>query len=126
MTVLDTIRNTLLGLVDDPKAGMRGVVYGAFRATNDEKWNYFVFNRIRTVKASNRLDPETYYGVYIVHEDYIPEGYVETVVNALESQNENKLRSTADEVRYEYTFKGGTDMVVEIAQITFVHPEKRC
>lgn len=125
MTVLDKIRDTLTALTTDSAIGMCGVKYGAFRVKDTDTWNYFVFNRKRTVKATNHLDFETYYQVHIVHEDYIPEGYVETVVAALESQTVKKLRSTADEIRYDYTFKGGTDMVVEIATITFVHPEKR-
>lgn len=125
MTVLDTIKNVLDGLLGDPNVQMQDVWYGACRDRSMDLWNYFVFNRSKTVKSSNNVDLETYYEVHIVHEDYIPEGYVETVIAALEGQKVQKLRATSETIRYDYTFKGATDMVVEIATITFVHPEKR-
>ena len=125
MTVLDTIKNVLDGLLNDPSVQMQDVWYGACRDRSMDLWNYFVFNRSKTVKSSNNVDLETYYEVHIVHEDYIPEGYVETVIAALEGQKIQKLRATSETIRYDYTFKGATDMVVEIATITFVHPEKR-
>ena len=37
-----------------------------------------------------------------------------------------KLKVTTDDILYDYTFKASTNMVVEIATITFLHPEKRC
>ena len=125
MTVLDTIKNVLDGLLNDPSVQMQDVWYGACRDRSMDLWNYFVFNRSKTVKSSNNVDLETYYEVHIVHEDYIPEGYVETVIAALEGQKIQKLRATSETIRYDYTFKGATDMVVEIATITFVPPEKR-
>ena len=73
------------------------------------------------------MDYQTFYQVHIVHEDYIPEGYVETVISELSKKAEDgtKLRPTNDDVNYNYTFKGGTNVVVEIATITIYHPETR-
>ena len=108
---------------------MEGVWYGACREKQLDKWNYFVFNRWKTTKNNqSRADFQTFYQVHVVHEDYIPEGYVETVIKALEAQDDpgTKLKATADDITYSYTFKGNTNMVVEIANITFFHPEKRC
>ena len=53
---------------------------------------------------------------------------IETVIEALCQKDESgtKLRPTNDDVTYDYTFKGNTGMVVEIAHITLYHPEKRC
>ncbi len=127
-SVLNRIRDTLNGLKDgDVK--MEGVWYGACREKQLDNWNYFVFNRWKTTKNNqSRADFQTFYQVHVVHEDYIPEGYIETVIKALEEQAGpgTKLKATADDIPYNYIFKGNTNMVVEIATITVFHPEKRC
>ena len=128
MSVLNRIRDTLTTLAaGDVK--MEGVWYGACQEKKLENWNYFVFNRLKTTKNNtSKVDYQTFYQVHIVHEDYIPEGYVQTVIEALETQDASgtKLKPTNDDVTYNYTFKGNTNMVVEIATITLYHPEKRC
>ncbi len=127
MSVLNKTKETLTALAADPSVPMAGVYYGACQEEDLEYWNYFVFNRKKTMKATNRMDFQTFYEVHIIHEDYIPEGYVEQVVTALEAQGDGaKLKCTADDIEYNYTFKGKTNMVVEIATITLYHPEKRC
>ena len=128
MSVLNRIRDTLTGL-SSGDVKMEGVWYGACREKELKNWNYFVFNRLKTTKNNNsKVDYQTVYQVHIVHEDYIPEGYVETVIDALLEQAESgtKLKPTNDDVQYNYIFKGNTNMVVEIATITLYHPEKRC
>ena len=129
MSVLDRIRNTLTGLLDG-EVKMEGVWYGACRENDLMYWNYFVFNRYKTTKndRGSRVDLQTFYQVHIIHENYIPEGYVDTVIEALQEQADpgTKLKVTNDDIQYNYTFKGSTNMVVEIATITFFHPEKRC
>ena len=74
------------------------------------------------------VDLQTFYEVHIIHEDAIPEGYLQTVIDALQAQDDpgTKLKLTSDDIDYDYTFKGSTNMVVEIATLTFLHPEKRC
>ena len=64
----------------------------------------------------------------MIHEDYIPEGYLETVINALLNMSESgtKLKLTNEDISYDYTFKKNTNMEVEIATINLYHPEKRC
>lgn len=128
MTILDRIRTTLEMLAQDPDEPMTGGVhYGACRSSYLDRWDYFVFNRAKTVKASNRCDLNTRYQVHIIHEDFIPEGYVQRVIDALEAQSEpgTKLKSTDTDITYDYVFKQNTDMVCEVATIEFVHPEKR-
>ena len=130
MSVMDRIEEVLRTLCSDPETPMQGVWYGACREKKLDCWNYFVFNRLKTTKNNtSRMDYQTLYQVHIVHEDYIPEGYVEKVISALRQQDDvsgTKLRPTNDDVTYDYTFKGNTNMVVEIAHITIYHPEKRC
>lgn len=126
-SVLDRIRNTLKSL-EDGDVKMEGTYYGQCTEEKLDLWNYFVFNRLRTTKNNtSKMDYQTFYQVHIVHEDYIPEGYVEAVIAKLCEQAESgtKLRPTNDDVTYDYIFKGGTRMVVEIAHITLYHPEKR-
>lgn len=129
-SVLDRIRSTLTTLAGDTEVPMAGVWYGACREKELEYWNYFVFNRLKTTKNNmqSRTDLQTFYQVHVVHEDYIPEGYIETVIEALQQKDESgtKLKLTNDDIQYNYTFKGSTNMVVEIATITLYHPEKRC
>ena len=128
MSVLNRIRDTLTTLAADQNVPMEGVWYGACREKQLDKWNYFVFNRWKTTKDnSSRMDFQTFYQIHIIHEDYIPEGYVQTVINALQTRDASgtKLRATTDDIEYNYTFKGNTNMVVEIATITVFHPEKR-
>ena len=127
---ISRIREKLQGLCADSEIPMEGVWYGACRASKLNAWNYFVFNRKKTTKGSstNRVDLQTFYEVHIIHEDAIPEGYLQTVIDALQAQDDpgTKLKLTSDDIDYDYTFKGSTNMVVEIATLTFLHPEKRC
>ena len=127
---ISRIRETLQGLCSDSEIPMEGVWYGACRASKLNTWNYFVFNRKKTTKggSTNRVDLQTFYEVHIIHEDAIPEGYLQTVIDALQAQDDSgtKLKLTSDDIDYDYTFKGSTNMVVEIATLTFLHPEKRC
>lgn len=125
-SILTATKNTLQELAKDAEVPMAGAYYGACREKSLEAWNYFVFNRKKTDKSSNRMDYQTTYQVHVVHEDYIPEGYIEKVIETLEAQKGAKLKATADPIEYNYTFKNNTDMVVEIATITLFHPEKRC
>lgn len=129
-SVLNRIRDTLNTLSSDADVPMEGVWYGACREKELKYWNYFVFNRRKTTKNNqgSRVDLQTVYQVHVVHEDYIPEGYVGKVISALQAQagSGTKLKLTNDDVEYNYIFKGNTNMVVEIATITLYHPEKRC
>lgn len=125
-SILTVTQGTLQELAKSSDVPMAGAYYGACREKNLDAWNYFVFNRKNTGKSTNRMDYQTTYQVHVVHEDYIPEGYIENVIQVLEAQKGAKLKATSDPIEYNYTFKGNTDMVVEIATITLFHPEKRC
>ena len=122
MSALNDIKSILTTLAADEDVPMGAVYYGMCPETSLDTWNYFVFNRTQTEKASNRVDWQTHYSVSIIHEDYIPEGYVETVKDALEAGG---FRWKAEAVTYNYTLKGSTSVVVEIATINLVLPEKR-
>lgn len=131
-SVLDRIKKTLTGLVENSDVPMEGVWYGMCREKSLPTWNYFVFNRLRSTKnnTGSRTDMQTEYEVHIIHEGYIPEGYVYAVIDALQTSDPDmpgtKLKLTNDDIVYNYTTKQNTNMLVEIASITFYHPEKRC
>jgi len=127
-TVMERIGETLEYLCQDEQTPMEGVWYGACRERELDSWNYFVYNRKKSKKATgNRIDLQTYYEIHIIHEDYIPEGYVENVIEALQAEagQGTKLKLTDDDITYDYVPKGSTGMYVEIATLTFFHPEKR-
>lgn len=129
-SVLDRIRNTLTELSKDRDIPMAGVYYGACTEKKLNLWNYFVFNRSKTTKNNqgSKVDLQTFYEVHIIHEGYIPEGYVQKVIEALQAKDESgtKLRLTNDDILYDYTFKPNTNVVVEVATLELYHPEKRC
>lgn len=127
-SVLERIKGTLKTLASSNDVPMEKVYYGRCTDKDLEFWNYFVFNRWKTSKAgTSKIDLQTYYRIHIVHEDYIPEGYVEKVIEALSKKDESgtKLKLTNDDIDYNYISKGNTSMVVEIATITMYHPQKR-
>ena len=128
MSVIKAIRDALEGIAKDESVPMGKVYYGQCQEKELKEWNYFVYNRLRTGKSSNGKDMQTYYQVHIVHEDFIPEGYVEKVIEALESSKDETLRSTSDDINYNYIFKGkaNTNTIIEIATIIIYRPRKRC
>ena len=104
---------------------MNAVYYGVCTAKEMTRWNYMVFNRADRSKSTNKVDYQTTYELHIIHEDYIPEGYIDKAISALENCAGAKLKVTSDKIPYEYTTKGSSDVVIEMATITFYHPEKR-
>ena len=125
MTILEAVDDTLNELATDPDTPMSAVYYGACTAEKLPRWNYLVFNRLNRSKSSNKIDYQTTYELHIIHEDCIPEGYIDKAIRALENCAGATLKVTSDPIQYEYTTKGKSDVVIEIATITFYHPEKR-
>lgn len=126
-SILDEISDKLESLLDG-QIKMEGVWFGQCRAEKLKNWNYFVYNRAHMTKNNaSKNDFQPFYQVHIVHEEYIPEGYIEQVIETIESPGTQglKLKVTSDDILFNYIFKGRTDMVVEIATITIYHPQKR-
>lgn len=123
-SVMNRIRNTLDSFVNDDE-NMKGVFYGSCNAKELDKWNYFVFNRKSTKRSPKSRDVfQTDYELHIIHEEFIPEGFVEKVIEALlePADKGTKLKVTGDDISYNYMFKNNTSVVVEIATITLTHP----
>lgn len=121
-TILDTIQATLTTLAADETVPMSGgVFYGMCTAQNLTEWNYFVFNR-RKMLTSNSKAYTDIIDVHIVHENYIPENYELTVMDALKDALAGF--SPYEDVNYDYVTKGDTDIVVEMATISMKKSRK--
>lgn len=119
---MDQIKEVLTTLAQNeeyPFSG--GVYYGVCNAATLPEWNYFVFNR-KEEKPTNNKSFTSYYEVHIIHEDYIPEDYPLTVVEALKDVIPGF--SLSENITYDYTEKGSTDVVVEICNLTFKKARK--
>lgn len=116
MSMLDKIRDTL--------QGFGTTYYGNADPKEGDEWNYYVFRRSILKKASNGTDYVRRYHVAIVKENYIPEGHEFEVINAIKEKT--RLRIADTDITYSYIFKGATDLVVEVALITFAEPIKGC
>lgn len=88
-----------------------------------EKWNYFVHNRGDMEKSGN-VNYKQYYKIHIVCEEYVPEGYVLHIIKKIKEIPGMRVADTP--ITYHYMQKGRTDMVVEMATITFVREIKGC
>ena len=117
--MLNEIREKLGELKKSEAVPMEDVAYGLLPQGSTKKWNYFVFNRVN-VKTARKAkgDFNEYYAVHIVHEDFIPEGYIYKVIQKVLEIKGIKL-AINDEISFNYARKGNTDVVVEIATIVF-------
>lgn len=126
-SILDRIRKTLENLVAESNGEYQGCYYGLPTVSTLPVWNYFIFRR-KTSKRSARHEPiQTEYEIDIIHENYIPEGFVDKVIEALEKKDESgtKLKLCDVDITYSYIQKGNTDCVIEVAALTVTHPERR-
>lgn len=99
--------------------------YGNAAPAIGEAWDYYVFRRVALKKSgAGGTDFRRHYVVAIVKEDYIPEGHEFEVIKAVREATRMRLADT--DITYSYTFKGATDLVVEVAMITFSEPIKGC
>lgn len=99
--------------------------YGKANPKEGEAWEYYVFRRKKMKKkATSSADYKRFYEIAIVKEDYIPENHEIEIIKAIEEKT--KLRLADDDIVYDYTFKGATDYVVEVAVITFAETIKGC
>lgn len=100
------------------------VFYGRVPENEEiETWDYYVFDRSRLEKSGN-INYKQYFRVHIINEDFIPEGKEIKIIDLIKGIPGMRLADTP--VKYDYMLKGNTDMVVEMATITFVHEIKRC
>ena len=100
------------------------VFYGsADPVDNAALWNYIVFWRDKTTRSANATAFTDYYGVGIVHENWVPQETIEAVIAQMESLPGMKLANA--DIDFEYTRKPSTNAVVEVATLSFAHSRKR-
>ena len=88
-------------------------------------WNYFVFGQRKLRKSgTSSTDLNGYWYVTIVRENYIPDDVVFNVINKVTEIS--GLRLADGEFEYTYTFKGNTNIVVEILELQFTKMKKGC
>lgn len=99
--------------------------YGNGTPDISDPWDYYVFRRANLKKAGSGTDFVRHYVVAIVKENYIPENHEFEIINAIKEKTGLRLAET--DITYSYVYKGATNLVVEIAMITFAEPIKgRC
>lgn len=98
------------------------VFYGAAtdKSGKMKHWNYIIFRRART--PIDYISQTDYIEVVIVHEDYVPEGTAETLINRLRDLG----YKCSGEITYEFAFKPGTDLGVEAAEFVVSKSRKAC
>lgn len=101
------------------------VWYGKTFAKEKDKWNYFVFNRKEFGKNGiSKIDFNYYYQVHIIMENYIPEGFEQQVIKAIQDNTKLKLRDQP--MQFNYVTKKNTDMIVEMLTLEFTKTFKGC
>lgn len=118
-SILDEIEEKLKELAAAETCPMEAVEYGMLPpGTEINRYNYLVFSRTTIGKrGTSRGDFNEYYAVGVVHENYIPDGYIYEVIKKM---TEIKGMRLADQdIQFDYARKSGTDMVVEVASVVF-------
>ena len=101
------------------------VWYGRTFTKGKDKWNYFVFNKKEFDRSGkSKLDYNYYYQVHIIMENYIPEGFEQKVIKAI--QDNTRLKLTDQSMQFNYITKNNTDMVVEMLTLEFTRAFKGC
>lgn len=118
-SLLDQFKEKLEELAKDRVCPMQAVEYGLLPAgQNVEKYNYLIFGRATIGKrGTSKNDFTEYYSVSIVHENYIPDGYIYRVIEKVKEIKGIKLAD--QDITFDYGRKSGTDMTVEVASIIF-------
>lgn len=100
------------------------VFYGAAKdvVKQQKNWDYIVFDRKNMTINPNKTGYSYYYSVHIICEEFIPEGLEELVINKM--QEIKGMRVAGDSGEYDYSFKPGTDTIVEMFTIDFVKAKK--
>lgn len=123
--MLKEISDALKKLQEEkPEIFGTNATYG--RVTNQEVpeiWNYIVYNRRDTKKSgSSNCDYTEYFEIHLVHEDFVPENAVYELIQTLTQIK--GLKQSNDDIAYDYAIKNGSNVVVEMATVTFLRAVK--
>lgn len=90
------------------------VYYGSAEKESQELHEYIVFGRDKTKLNSSKMSTTDYYDIAVISENWIAEGFIDEVIDALE---EIGLKQSGDDV--DFTYKVRNDISYEIASIKF-------
>ena len=126
-SILDRFQRTLENIIENSRGEYHGCFFGMPNVSHLDVWNYFVFRRKKSTRAAKGEPVQTNFELNVIHEDYIPEGFIDELIKKLETKDEQgtKLKLCDDDITYSYIQKGNTDIVIEIATIILTHPQKR-
>lgn len=94
------------------------VFYGsADDVANNVLWQYTVFWRDRTTRSQNNTSFSDYYSVAIVHENFVPDEMIYLTISKMEELP--GVRLSNEDIRFDYSFKPGTNAVIEIVTLAF-------
>lgn len=99
------------------------VHYGAASWVGNEPWNYIVYGRQNTTPAENKTGYTDRFFVAVVREEFVPEELPIQVIDKITAIPGFRLDPSG--VEYDYSRKPNTDVIVEIARMTFYRPRKR-
>ena len=116
----------ILGKIQDTLEQFKlPVDYGRTFCKEKDAWNFFVFNKKEFSKSSvSKINFNYYYQVHIIMEDYIPEGFEQEVIKAI--QENTRLKLTDQPMQFNYTTKNNTGMVIEMLTLEFTKTFKGC
>lgn len=90
------------------------VYYGSAEKDAKGLHEYIVFGRDKIRLNDSKMSTTDYYDIAVISEEWIAEGFVNEVINAL---NEIGLKQTKDDIDFNYAVKN--DVSYEIATIKF-------
>lgn len=98
------------------------VYYGIVDSNRREMaWDYIVFERSKIVFNQNKSSRSYYITVHIIRENFVPEGFEQTVIDKLCEIAGMRVSGDPD---FQYVQKPNTNIVVEVLSIEFVLPVK--
>lgn len=119
MSLLNDIQDALSGVFDNEP-----IDYGMATSVNPEDpWNYVVFNR-QTIRSNNGNALVDRINVALVREGYVPDEDIDAVVETISALPGIKF-DFKSEITFDYTVKGNTNALIEMAVIPFTHARKR-
>lgn len=106
-------------------AGEMPVYYGqAGTLAGEDLWDYVVFFRNSLVPTGNKRALAESYTVAIVQEEFIEDGLVQKVIDAMCGIPGMRFQNSGG--TFEYTTKPNTSQVIEVLLLGFVRPSKVC
>ena len=117
--ILDTFKSILESIE------LKSDVYFGMGPKKPVKYDYIVFNRLKSHYSKDLSSITDYFEVTILREDFIPDDLDSQIIKAL-TEGISGLKLSATDTEYMYWKKPNTDVNVEFMRILFYKARKRC